>query len=98
MKPLRFILVGLGARSKIWQKVLGEHPDCLIVGLVETDPERLSMAVAAAPGTVGGASLEELAAERSEVRREREQCSAEAGALRHKIVEQTRGRSHAFCV
>ena len=63
MKPLRFILVGLGARSKTWQKVLGEHPDCLIVGLVETDPERLSMAVASVPGTVGGASLEEVAAE-----------------------------------
>lgn len=61
MTPLRFILVGLGARSRIWRRVLEEHSDCRLVGLVETDPNRLAEAVAETPGAVGGASLEEVA-------------------------------------
>lgn len=61
MTPLRFILVGLGARSRIWRRVLEEHSDYRLVGLVETDPNRLAEAVAETPGAVGGASLEEVA-------------------------------------
>ena len=45
MTPLRFILVGMGARSRIWRRVLEEHPDCLLVGLVETDPDRLVVSI-----------------------------------------------------
>ena len=40
MTPLRFILVGLGARSRIWRRVLEENSDYRLVGLVETDPNR----------------------------------------------------------
>lgn len=59
--PLRFILVGLGARSHIWQKVLEEHPDCSLVGLVETDPERLAAAAADHPDATAGSTLESVA-------------------------------------
>ena len=62
MTPLRFILMGMGARSRIWRRVLEEHPDCLLVGLVETDPDRLASALEEIPGALGGASLEEVAA------------------------------------
>ena len=43
MTALRFILIGLGARSRIWRRVLKEHPDCSLVGLVDTDPDRLAV-------------------------------------------------------
>lgn len=61
MSPLRFVLVGLGARSRVWRRVLGEHPECRVVGFVETDPARLAAALAEVPGAVGGSSLEEVA-------------------------------------
>lgn len=61
MSTLRFILVGLGARSRIWRRVLREHPDCRLVGLVETDPGRLAAAVAEEADCVAGASLGEVA-------------------------------------
>tara|TARA_B100000029_G_scaffold485317_1_gene538499 strand:- start:326 stop:1339 length:1014 start_codon:yes stop_codon:yes gene_type:complete len=60
---LRFILIGLGARSRIWRRVLREHPDCSLVGLVETDPDRLAGVLAETAGAVGGISLDEVAAE-----------------------------------
>ena len=62
MIPLRFILVGMGARSRVWRRVLKERPDCRLVGLVETDPVRLAEAVAETPGVVKGFSLDEVAA------------------------------------
>ncbi len=62
MSPLRFVLVGLGARSRIWRRVLGEHPECRIVGLVDTDPDRLAAALAEAPQAVGGATLDDVTA------------------------------------
>lgn len=61
MTPLRFILVGLGARSRIWRRVITEHPDCSLVGVVETDPTRLAAALVETPGMTGGTSLEEVA-------------------------------------
>jgi predicted dehydrogenase len=61
MSPLRYILVGLGARSRIWRRVLEERPDCRIVGLVETDPDRLARAAAEVPGALAGAALDEVA-------------------------------------
>ena len=63
MTALRFILIGLGARSRIWRRVLKEHPDCSLVGLVETDPDRLADVLAETEGAVGGISLDEVAAE-----------------------------------
>jgi predicted dehydrogenase len=62
MTPLRFILVGVGARSRTWRRVLAEHPDCRLVGLVETDPERLFAALAETPDVAGGAELQDVAA------------------------------------
>ncbi len=61
MRALRFVLVGIGARSRVWRRVLEEHPGCDVVGLVETDPGRLAGASAEIPGAVGGPSLEEVA-------------------------------------
>ena len=62
MRPLRFIVVGVGARSRIWRRILEEHRDCQIVGVVDTDPARLSAAVAEAPDLIAGDSLEGVAA------------------------------------
>ena len=62
MIPLRFILVGMGARSRVWRRVLKERPDSRLVGLVETDTVRLAEAVAETPGAVKGFSLDEVAA------------------------------------
>lgn len=42
MSTLRFVLVGLGARSRIWRQVIAEHPGCSLVGVVDTDPQRLA--------------------------------------------------------
>jgi predicted dehydrogenase len=72
MSPLRFILVGLGARSRIWRRVLAEHADCRLVGVVETDATRLEEVLheragvepstgGVAESLVGGSSLEEVA-------------------------------------
>jgi predicted dehydrogenase len=61
MTPLRFILVGLGARSRIWRRVIAEHPDCRLVGVVETDADRLASALAEMPDVAGGPSLEDVA-------------------------------------
>lgn len=57
MSPLRFILVGLGARSRIWRRVLDEHSDCSIVGVVDTDSQRTDEAADTSEGLVTGASL-----------------------------------------
>ena len=62
MTALRFVLVGVGARARTWRRVIHEHPDCVLVGLVETDAVRLAEALVDAPGVVGGATLEEVAA------------------------------------
>ncbi|MBT8404860.1 MAG: Gfo/Idh/MocA family oxidoreductase [Gemmatimonadetes bacterium] len=58
MKPLRFILVGLGARSRIWRRVIAEHADCRLVGVAELDSDRL----ARVRGELGEASDGEVAA------------------------------------
>lgn len=57
---LRFILVGLGARSKTWMHVLDEHPHCRIVGLVETDDKRRADALVHRPELIVGTSLSEV--------------------------------------
>ena len=63
MNPLRFILVGLGARSRIWRRVLEEHPGCLLVGLADPDPDRLAAGLAVLSGATGGRTLSEVAAQ-----------------------------------
>ena len=63
MMPLRFILVGLGARSRIWRRVLGEHRDCRLVGLVEADAVRLAHVLGEegqGDTVAGGSSLAEV--------------------------------------
>lgn len=62
MSQLRFIVVGLGARSRIWRRVLDEHERCRIVGAVEVDPERRAEAERQLPDVVWGGSLAEVAA------------------------------------
>lgn len=61
MSEIRVILVGLGARSRVWREVLDADPRARIVGLVETDPARLAAALAERPGVVGAGSLAEVA-------------------------------------
>jgi len=63
MKPLRFILVGLGARSRVWLRMIEEHPECRLVAVVETDRERLDATLAESPEAVGGSTLEAVAAD-----------------------------------
>jgi predicted dehydrogenase len=62
VSALRFILVGLGARSRIWLRVLGEHADCRVVGVADTEADRLASALSELPGVVGGSTLAEVAA------------------------------------
>jgi predicted dehydrogenase len=35
MNPLRFIVVGLGARAQYWLRLLNESPNCEVVGMVD---------------------------------------------------------------
>ncbi len=60
--PVRVVLVGLGARARIWRRVVEEHPDCRLVGLVETDRERLAEVKAEIPDAFGGSTLEDVIA------------------------------------
>ena len=59
--PVRFVLVGVGARSRVWRRILAERPDCRLVGLVDSHKERLAVALDESPGVLGGATLEEVA-------------------------------------
>ena len=61
MSVVRVILVGLGARSRIWQRVLDEDPRTETVGLVEANPAALAAAMQDRAGIVGGASIAEVA-------------------------------------
>lgn len=61
MTALRVILVGLGARSRIWRRVLDENPRAALVGLVDTDAVALNAAMTALPDCVGGETLAEVA-------------------------------------
>ena len=61
MSPLRFILVGLGARARTWRRVLADNGDCALVGLVDTNAEVRSKALADCPDAVAGDRLGEVA-------------------------------------
>lgn len=60
---LRVILVGLGARSRIWRRVLDEDGAAQIVGMVEPDALRRAAAAEGRAGIVIGATLAEVAAQ-----------------------------------
>ena len=60
MTALRVILVGLGARSRTWQRVMSENPDVEIVALCDPDPAARAYAAEAWPGLPIGASLSDV--------------------------------------
>jgi len=62
MTEVRVIVVGLGARARIWRQVIAARPDCRVVGLVDTRPDALAPAVAETPEAIGGATLAEVTA------------------------------------
>jgi len=62
VSEVRVILVGLGARARIWRRVVAARADCRIVGLVDTRPDAVAAAVADTPGAIGGATLAEVTA------------------------------------
>lgn len=62
MSEVRLILVGLGARARIWRRVIAARSDCRVVGVVDTRPEAVAATLAEMPGVVGGATLAEVAA------------------------------------
>lgn len=62
MTAVRVILVGLGARARIWRRVVSAHPACRIVGLVDTRSEAVAAALAETPGAIGGATLADVTA------------------------------------
>jgi predicted dehydrogenase len=63
VSAVRVILVGLGARSRVWRRVLAADPAARIVGLVDADRTVLAAAMAEHPGVAGASSLAEAAAE-----------------------------------
>jgi predicted dehydrogenase len=62
MSALRLILVGLGARSRIWRQVIAADPRLTVAGLVETNPAALAAAAGQYPAAATGATLAEVAA------------------------------------
>ncbi len=60
MSAVRIILVGLGARSRVWRRVIAEDARTRLVGLVDTDPARLA-AAADHPGCATGPTLADVA-------------------------------------
>ena len=61
MSEVRVILVGLGARSHVWRRVIAQSPRARLVGLVDSDAAQLAAACDAHPGCRGGATLAEVA-------------------------------------
>ncbi len=60
MTPLRIILVGLGARSRTWQRVIADNPDVAIVAMCDPDPAARAKAAEAHPGMPIAATLDEI--------------------------------------
>lgn len=55
---IRLILVGLGARAQYWMRVIGDNPDCEIVGLVDPSQEARDRAQAQWPKAKASAGLD----------------------------------------
>ncbi len=60
MKPIRFILVGLGARAQFWIRVLKDSPDCAIVGLADPNQDARERAKTLVPDAVIAAEARDL--------------------------------------
>ena len=63
MNDVGLILVGLGARARLWRRVVAARADCRIVGLVDTRPDAVAAAMAELPGAVAGATLADVTAQ-----------------------------------
>jgi predicted dehydrogenase len=63
MTPVRVILVGYGARARLWRQVIASRADCQLVGVADLRPDALAAAAADVPGAIGRASLAEVLAE-----------------------------------
>ena len=57
MTPLRLILVGLGARSRTWARVIADNPETEIVAACDPDPAARDRAAEAWPGLPVGAEI-----------------------------------------
>lgn len=60
MTPLRIILVGLGARSRTWQRVIGENPDIEIVAMCDPDPAARAKASEMYPNRPVGIAISDV--------------------------------------
>jgi predicted dehydrogenase len=60
---LRVVLVGCGARSRIWRRVLAARADCRLVGVADPRPAAVAAAIAETRGAIGRATLAEVIAE-----------------------------------
>lgn len=60
MTPLRLILVGLGARSRTWARVIAENPETEIVAACDPDPAARARAAEAWPGLPIGSSIADI--------------------------------------
>jgi predicted dehydrogenase len=61
--PIRFILVGLGARAQFWMRVLNKSSDCTIVGLVDPNSDARTRAASLCPEATVGRSLNAVASD-----------------------------------
>jgi predicted dehydrogenase len=59
---LRLLMVGLGARSRVWRQVIEADPRARLVGVADADPARAA-AVGAEPGLPHATDLAALAAQ-----------------------------------
>ena len=60
MRPLRVILVGLGARARTWARVLDADPETELVAACDPDPKARAAAQAARPDLIVGASIDQV--------------------------------------
>jgi predicted dehydrogenase len=60
MKPIRIILVGLGARAQYWLQVIAASSDCELVGLVDPLPAARKRAAEKCPGVAVVAELGDI--------------------------------------
>lgn len=60
MTPLRLIIVGLGARARIWLKVVQANPDLQIVALCDPDPDARTRAQEQFPNLPIGADITDI--------------------------------------
>ena len=62
MSDVRVVLVGVGARARVWRRVIEQHPGSRIVGVVDVRPDAVAAAIDELPDVAGGTTLAEVAA------------------------------------